>query len=40
MEKEGITDCLFFTPSFCGYGLYKEGIKTQDEIKDIINRSK
>ncbi len=40
MEKEGITDCLFFTSSFCGYGLYKEGIKTQDEIKDIINRSK
>ena len=36
MEKEGITDCLFFTSSFCGYGLYKEFIKTQDEIKHII----
>lgn len=40
MEKEGITDCLFFTSSFCGYGLYKEGIKTQDEIKDIISGNK
>lgn len=40
MDKAGITDCLFFTSSFCGYGLYKEGIKTQDEIKNIIKRNK
>lgn len=40
MEKEGITDCLFFTSSFCGYGLYQEFIKSQSEIKSIADRNK
>lgn len=40
MEEKGITDCLFFTSSFCGYGLYQEFIKTQAEIKNIADKNK
>ena len=40
MEEKGITDCLFFTSSFCGYGLYQEFIKTQVEIKNIADKNK
>ena len=40
MEKNGITDCLFFTSSFCGYGLYHEFVKTQEEIKAIADQNK
>ena len=40
MEEKGINDCLFFTSSFCGYGLYQEFIKTQVEIKNIADKNK